>query len=156
MKTKHKAFSLIEVVIALGIFAFCIVGIVGLLPIASNAVKSVSQESNANNIAESIAGMWQVVSFTNSTNYSTNITNANFPVTNLMIRSTPLNTNYYFNDFGQETNSNSAALKMEYDARTNDTYSNAYDINLTFYWPANAPTNSPTVNKRTFNYIFAK
>ncbi len=155
MKTKHKAFSLIEVVIALGIFAFCIVGIVGLLPIAANSVKSVSQETNANNIAESIAGMWQVVSFTNSTNYSTNITNANFPVTNLMIRSTPLNTNYYFNDFGQETNSNSAALKMEYDARTNGTYSTAYDLNLTFYWPAHS-TNTNTTTKRTFNYIFAK
>ena len=55
-----NAFSLIEVVIALGIFAFCIVGIVGLLPIAANSVKSVSQETNANNIAESIAGFWQV------------------------------------------------------------------------------------------------
>ena len=143
----NKAFSLIEVVIALGIFAFCIVGIVGLLPIAANSVKSVSQESNANNIAESIAGMWQVAS-RNST-----ITNSTFPLTNLFI-GTKLSTNY-FNEFGQQTNSNSASLRMEYEARTNTTYTNAYDVNLTFYWPAHS-TNTNTTTKRTFNYTFAK
>jgi type II secretory pathway pseudopilin PulG len=51
MKLRSNAFSLIEVVISLGIFTFCIIGIVGLLPIASNAVKSVSLESSANNVA---------------------------------------------------------------------------------------------------------
>ena len=147
MKFKHKAFSLIEVVIALGLFTFCIVGIVGLLPIAANSVKSVSQESNANNIAESIAGMWQVAS-RNST-----ITNSNFPVTNLFI-GTNFSTNY-FNEFGQQTNSNSASLRMEYEARTNTTYTNAYDVNLTFYWPAHS-TNTNTTTTRTFNYIFTK
>jgi uncharacterized protein (TIGR02598 family) len=61
MKRKPKsAFSLVEVVIALGIFTFCAVGIVGLLPIALDATRTVSQESNANNIAESINGFWQV------------------------------------------------------------------------------------------------
>jgi len=145
---KNSAFSLIEVVIALGIFAFCIVGIVGLLPIAANSAKSVSQESNANNIAESIAGIWQVASL-NST-----ISNSNFPVTNLDIRPSSI-TNYYFNEFGQATNSNSAALRMEYEAKTNDTFKNAYDVNLSFYWPANS-TNTNTTTKRTFNYIFTK
>jgi uncharacterized protein (TIGR02598 family) len=150
MKFKHKAFSLIEVVIALGLFTFCIVGIVGLLPIAANSVKSISQESNANNIAESLAGMWQVAPATNIS-----ITNTNFPLTNFYIGSSNLSTNY-FNEFGQQTNSNSAALRIEYEARTNSSFSNAFDVNMTFYWPANAPTNSPTINKRTFNYIFAK
>ena len=125
----------------------CIVGIVGLLPIASNAVKSITQESNANNIAESIAGMWQVAS-RNST-----ITNSTFLLTNLFI-GTNFSTNY-FNEFGQQTNSNSASLRMEYEARTNTTYTNAYDVNLTFYWPAHS-TNTNIATKRTFNYIFTK
>ncbi len=146
MNLKNKAFSLIEVVIALGIFAFCIVGIFGLLPIAANSAKSVSQETNANNIAESIAGMWQVAS-----NNSTITSAYNFPITNLEIRTTPLETNY-FNEFGQATNSNSAALRMEYEVTSN----NYFSVNMTFYWPANAPTNSPNLNKRTFNYIFYK
>ena len=146
---KNTAFSLIEVVIALGIFAFCIVGIVGLLPIAANSAKSVSQESNANNIAESIAGMWQVAS-RNST-----IANSNFPVTNLDIRPTAL-TNYYFNEFGQATNSNSASLRLEYVAsQLAAPNTNSYTVNMTFCWPANS-TNTNTTTKRTFNYIFTK
>ena len=44
---------------------------------------------------------------------------------------------------------------MEYEARTNTTYTNAYDVNLTFYWPAHS-TNTNTTTKRTFNYIFTK
>jgi uncharacterized protein (TIGR02598 family) len=151
MKSNLNAFSLIEVVIALGIFAFCIVGIVGLLPIAANAVKSVSQESNANNIAESISGIWQVAPQTNIS-----IINSSFPVTNLYIGSSNLSTNY-FNEFGQQTDSNSATLRMEYEAsQLAAPNTNSYSVNMTFCWPANAPTNSPTLNKRTFNYIFTK
>jgi uncharacterized protein (TIGR02598 family) len=148
---KNSAFSLIEVVIALGIFAFCIVGIVGLLPIAANSVKSVSQETNANNIAESIAGMWAVVPTNNI-----NITDTNFPLTNFYI-GVSNSTNNYFNEFGQQTTSNSAALRLEYAAANLSAPNvNSFSVNMTFYWPAHAPTNSPTVNKRTFNYIFAK
>ena len=138
---------MIEVVIALGIFAFCIVGIVGLLPIAANSAKSVSQESNVNNIAESIAGLWQVAPATNIS-----IINSNFPITNLFIGSSKLSTNY-FNEFGQETNSNNASLRMEYEA-TNFS-SNSYSVNMTFCWPAHS-TNTNSTTKRTFNYIFTK
>ena len=91
--------------------------------------------------------MWQVAS-RNST-----ITNSTFLLTNLFI-GTNFSTNY-FNEFGQQTNSNSASLRMEYEARTNTTYTNAYDVNLTFYWPAHS-TNTNTTTKRTFNYIFTK
>ena len=145
-----NAFSLIEVVIALGLFTFCIVGIVGLLPIAANSVKSVSQESNANNIAESIAGLWQVAPATNIS-----IINSNFPTTNLFIGSSNLSTNY-FNEFGQETNSNNASLRMEYEAsQLAAPNTNSYSVNMTFCWPAHS-TNTNSTTKRTFNYIFTK
>ena len=62
MMTRQNAsnagFSLIEVVIALGIFSFCIVAIVGLLPVGMNSVRSVSNENNAIHIASSIEGIW--------------------------------------------------------------------------------------------------
>ena len=58
-RTASKAgFSLIEVVIALGIFAFCIVAIIGMLPVGMNSVRSVSNENNAIHIATSIEGIW--------------------------------------------------------------------------------------------------
>jgi uncharacterized protein (TIGR02598 family) len=148
--SNEDAFSLLEVVIALAIFAFCIVGIVGLLPVAMDATRTVSQETNVNNIAESIAGLWTV-----STNAGINITNSSLPVTNLFIgvSNSPA---IYFDDFGRETDSNGASLRLEYSAQTNATYTNSFDVNLVFYWPPNAATNSPTVNKRAFTYLFTK
>ena len=60
-RTASKSgFSLVEVVIAMGIFSFCIVAIVGLLPVGMNSVRSVSNENNAIHIASSIEGLWQV------------------------------------------------------------------------------------------------
>ena len=149
MKNKSFAFSLIEVVIALGIFAFCIVGIVGLLPIAANSVKSVSQESNANNIAESIAGFWQVAP-------SGSQTGANFMMGNFNVGNATIKTNYY-NDFGSEVLSvTNASLRLDYYAQPLSSYPGSFTVNLTFTWPPNASANSTTANKRTFNYIFTK
>ena len=125
---KTNAFSLIEVVIALGIFAFCIVGIVGLLPIASNAVKSVSQESNANNIAESIAGFWQVAPLGSSTTGG-NFTMGNFTVGN------GTDTFYYDNNGAQVLTLAESSLKLDYDAQG---LSGSFTVNLTFTWPPNA------------------
>lgn len=146
---KNNAFSLIEVVIALGIFAFCIVGIVGLLPIASNAVKSVSQESNANNIAESIAGFWQVAPLGSSTTGG-NFTMGNFTVGN------GTDTFYYDNNGAQVLTLAESSLKLDYDAQGLSGYLGSFTVNLTFTWPPNASDNSTIATKRTFNYIFTK
>ena len=149
MKASRHAFSLIEVVIALGIFSFCIVGIFGLLPVAMNSVQSVYNESNANNISESLAGMWEVVPTTD-----TNIINSDFPLTNFYI-GTNLSTNY-FDDFGRQTDSLGAVLAMEYEATTKAApFNNSFSVNMVFYWPAGS-TNTNTRNARTFNYIFTK
>jgi uncharacterized protein (TIGR02598 family) len=149
MKSKRKAFSLIEVVIALGIFAFCIVGIVGLLPIASNAVKSVSQETNANNIAESIAGFWQVAP-------SGSQTGGNFTMGNFKVGETRNETFYYDNNGGKvDSGDPKSSLRMDYDAQP-FSYPGSFTVNLTFTWPPNASANSTTANTRTFNYIFTK
>ena len=153
MKTSlHKAFSLIEVVIALGIFSFCIVGIVGLLPIAANSVKSVSQESNANNIAESIAGFWQVAP---TTGLGNSTAGGNFTMGIFAVGTTG-NQTFYYNNEGSITNATDSSLKLVYDVQPLAGYPNSFTVNLTFTWPPNASGNSTTANKRTFNYIFAK
>ena len=149
MKTKSPAFSLIEVVIALGIFAFCIVGIVGLLPIASNAVKSVSIETTANNIAESISGFWQVAPLLATSS-------ANFTMGNFTIGNGTQTINYTIS--GTEASSASdAALRLNYAANSLGAANpNTFTVNLTFTWPPNASANSTTATRRTFNYIFTK
>jgi len=147
---KNNAFSLIEVVIALGIFAFCIVGIVGLLPIAANSVKSVTQESNANNIAESIAGFWQVAPLGSST------TGGNFTMGNFTVGNFTDTFNYDNNGAQVDSSDPNASLSMDYDAQGLSGYPGSFTVNLTFTWPANAPSDSPTLNTRKFNYIFTK
>jgi uncharacterized protein (TIGR02598 family) len=144
-----NAFSLIEVVIALGIFAFCIVGIVGLLPIAANSAKSVSIESNANNIAESIAGFWQVAPLLSTSS-------ANFTMGDFTIGTTGNRTVYYDYNGSEVPTVNDASLRLVYDAQSLSGYPSSFTVNLTFTWPPNASDNSATATKRTFNYIFAK
>ena len=145
-----NAFSLIEVVIALGLFTFCIVGIVGLLPIAANSVKSISQESNANNIAESISGFWQVAPSTASTS------GGNFTMGNFTVGTTGNQTFYYNNDGSNVDDQTDASLRLVYDVQNLSNYPNTFTVNLTFTWPPNASSNSTTATTRTFNYIFTK
>lgn len=51
----HQAFSLVEIVLALGIFAFCIVVIIGLLGTVMNSSKESWMETRAAHIARQIA-----------------------------------------------------------------------------------------------------
>jgi len=154
MKIHIRAFSLIEVVISIGIFAFCIVGIVGLLPIASNSVKSVSLESSANNIAESISGIWQVASANATTPVSIPL-GGNHTMGNFTIGSPGNQTYYYDNDcrYTGSTLSPAASLKLDYAAARLGS-GNTFTVNLTFSWPPTASSNITTT--RTFNYIFTK
>ena len=150
--TSKAGFSLIEVVIALGIFAFCIVAIVGLLPVGMNSVRSVSHENNAIHIASSIEGIWHVAP------QGSTITMSNI-ITNLAISAPVANTNYYFDEFGEPlADSTGATLKMNY-STANYTAAglggNATTVNMTFSWPANAPSTSyQTV--REFSYTISK
>ncbi|MFV0415203.1 MAG: hypothetical protein ACK5NG_02425 [Chthoniobacterales bacterium] len=52
----RSAFSLVEITIALGIIAFALVGIMGLLPVAMRAANESQWETRATFIAESIMG----------------------------------------------------------------------------------------------------
>lgn len=51
-----RALSLVEVTIAIGLFAFCITAIIGLLPIGLNLVSDSAREADAVNIARAING----------------------------------------------------------------------------------------------------
>ena len=49
-----KAFSLIEIVLALGIIAFALVGIMGLFPVAMKSAQESQRETRATHIAQQI------------------------------------------------------------------------------------------------------
>jgi len=146
--TTNAGFSLIEVVIALGIFAFCIVAIVGLLPVGMNSVRSVSNENNAIHIASSIEGIWQVAPINSS------ITNSNFPITNLYIGLTNNAPPFYFNEFGEQTDSAGSSVNMTYTANVSTSLLSSYDVKMIFKWPPHATSANATV--REFSYTISK
>jgi len=115
-----------------------------------NSVRSVSNENNAIHIASSIEGIWQVA----PTNKS--FTNNGFSITNLYIGATNSSV-FYFNEFGEQTDSAGASVNMTYSATNNTNFSpsTAYDVKMVFKWPPHATsTNYQTV--REFSYTISK
>lgn len=151
--SKSCGFSLVEVVVALGLFAFCVVAIVGLLGVGLGATRSVANETAAVNIAESIYGAWQAQD------------NGDQPltVTNLFTNLPPLtqasSQTLYFNGDGVQTSSDAqAAFEVEYNvvpaagaAANQPVFST---LRLGFKWPKGAPTNSAQM--RSYSRLFVK
>jgi uncharacterized protein (TIGR02598 family) len=149
MKTSG-GFSLTETVIALGLFAFCILPIIGLIHVGMGAARSVEQEAQAVNLAEAFFGAWQV--------RPTNATGFEIPgmFTNPVV---PLDSTkpgtMYFDGAGAQVNSNSAAaMKLEYDINTPKAEPAIVNIKLDFSWPVS--TNATVVQKRFFKRAFPR
>ena len=69
MNQRRTAFSLVEVVITLGIIAFALVAIIGLLPIGLKSGRASIQETRANQLAQQLFNTIRSQQF-NSVNYS--------------------------------------------------------------------------------------
>jgi len=141
------AFSLTETVIALGLFAFCILPIIGLMPVGMGAVRSVAQEVQAADLAEAFFGAWQVRP-TNATNFS--ITNM-FTNPAVPLQEQASKTMYFANDGTQKTDATGATMRLDYQITKT---SNNFVVDLNFYWPA-GKTNAAT-QKRSFSGVFLR
>jgi uncharacterized protein (TIGR02598 family) len=142
-------FSLTETVIALGLFAFCILPIIGLMPVGMGAVRSVAQEAQAADLAEAFLGAWQVRP--TNTNASTF-----FSITNMFTNpQVPLgqgsDTMYFAGDGTQKPNASGASMQLDYKITT--TATNA-TVDLNFYWPP-GKTNA-AAQKRSFTGVFPR
>ena len=142
MKTSARfstAFSLTETVIALGLFAFCILPIVGLIPVGMGAARSVAQEAQAASLAEAFFGAWQVRPAGAS----------KFPIPGMFTNpAIPLtkdsNSMYFAGDGTQLSNPNGASMRLIYNIETNTA---AATITLDFVWP---PGGGAAAQKRYF------
>ena len=146
--TRKDAFSLIEVVIALGIFSFAIVGIFALIPVSMNSVRSVSNEIRANEIAQTLFGIWEIAPSEMRTNTTDAIPISGMTSTNSggVISFCIGNTNQevYIDDNGYLiSDTNAAIIKLQYNVLTNYYANNISRVELRFSWPVNAATNSP-------------
>jgi uncharacterized protein (TIGR02598 family) len=148
---------MVEVVIALGIFTFCITILLGLIPVGLKSARSVSEEGNAVNIASSIFGLWQVIptNFTAPTGRAITITNV---FTNIGTVGAAGSGTNFFNDAGVQVNGpTNASLAMVYRATSlGATVPGGWEVELRFQWPARAAANAPGVQSRTFKEVFVK
>jgi uncharacterized protein (TIGR02598 family) len=145
MKTRFHAFTLVETVIALGIFAFAIVIMVGMLPVGLRSTRDVANESNAISVSSSIMGAWR------HTALSSSVTLPNI-VTNLSISTG--NNQIFFNEFGTQTTPQNAAFRIDYQVSNDPTFPSLYRVDLICHWPASAP--DTVAQKRVFTETFQK
>jgi hypothetical protein len=153
-QARHRlsAFSLTETVIALGLFAFCILGVLAMIPVGMNSARGVVNESTVVNLSESFFGAWQVA----PTNASTFPIPGIFPANQQPVPLTGGSGEMYFLDDGTQTDDElRAAIVLEYDI---EQVGGVSTINLDFLWPVTerGATNLPTQQKRSFTRVIAR
>ncbi len=74
MRRKASAFSLVEVVLALGVIGFSLLAIIGLLPIGLQSGRASIQETRANHLAEQVFSTLRSQPFSNVSLISLNST----------------------------------------------------------------------------------
>ena len=133
MKTSalKSGFSLVETVVALGLFAFCILGVLALIPIGMGSARSVAEESSAAALADAFFGAW-LVAPTNATEFKipSLFTNPTVPV------NSPGAGTIYFRDDGEQVAGAAAgaSLQMSYNI-VQQTAPSGFLIDLVFQWP---------------------
>jgi uncharacterized protein (TIGR02598 family) len=145
-----SAFSLVEVVVALGLFSFCIAAITGLLSVGLGSTRSVVNEGTAVNIASSVFGAWEA-----QESKQAQLTVPGL-FTNLPALSSSTTNDFYFDSSGVQVDGpGGAALEMSY-ATTAAGQAPAINtrVDLTFRWPVGGAPNA--VQTRSFTRVFVK
>lgn len=142
-----SAFSLVETVVALGLFAFCILGVLALIPVGMGAARSVAEESSASALADAFFGAWLVA----PTNAST------FPIPP-MFTNPPVPVNgpgsgtMFFRDDGEQVGGAAqGSLQLDY---TVTPQAGGFGIDLVFQWPPGQPNAATQI--RRFQQFMAR
>lgn len=132
----RAGFSLVETVIALGIFGFCVVVLLALLGVGLRSARSVNHETTANMLAASIFSAWQ-----RQQDKSTDLTLPGV-FSNLPPLSSSGRRELFFDSEGRQTSDTAAAaLAMVY--KTGLAPGGiCYELDLQFSWPPSAPSNA--------------
>jgi uncharacterized protein (TIGR02598 family) len=130
-------FSLVETVVALGLFAFCILGVLALIPIGIGAARSVTEESSATALADAVFGAWAVApGSAREFSIPYMFTNPAIPVNETTSQT------FYFADENEQVESEDlASLQMLY--RSSGAIGSGFTVDLVFQWPP-GPTSNRT------------
>jgi uncharacterized protein (TIGR02598 family) len=147
---KSRGFSLVEIVIALGLFAFCVVAITGLFSVGLGATRSVANDAVASSITESIYSAWQMQRDAAAPLRLVPMFEEDLPAL------TGGELEIYLNDSGRQvSDALEAALLLRY--RPQPAGPQTYRLELRYQWPATAATNAATgIQTRSFSRTFFK
>lgn len=145
-----NAFSLVEVVVALGLFSFCIVAITGLLSVGLGSTRSVVNESGAVNIAASVFGAWEAQQRGDAALTVPGL------FTNLPALSATASNNFFFDQSGvQAPGAAQGAFQMAYITTASEPAPAINTkVDLVFTWPVGAPATA--VQTRRYSRVFVK
>ena len=151
---KNRAFSLIEVVIALGVFAFAIVGIFSLNVIALESARDVKNMTLCMNYTENTWEKWDGFRLFRGTEFFAN--DKVIVVTETEAVKTVGQKTFYLTELGEETEDiNEAVIKVDYETtrivetKPDDTperiasRTNMIELRINYSWPPLAPEDSP-------------
>jgi uncharacterized protein (TIGR02598 family) len=145
MKKSQIGFTLVETVIALGIFAFAIIILIGIFPVGMRSTRDVANESHSINVSQTIFGIWKQARLGDTVVIPGFITNLPVSLGNREL---------YFNDAGVQTTQQEAVFRIDYNVTSDPLYNNLYRVDLICHWPANAP--DEVAQKRVFTGSFSK
>jgi type II secretory pathway pseudopilin PulG len=147
MKTLERVcgFSLVETVVALGLFAFCILGVLALIPVGMGAARSVAEENSAAALADAFFGAW-LVAPTNSTVF---LIPPMFTDPAVPVNGSSTGTMYFRDDAEQVSDATQASLQMDY---TVAQQTGGFGIDLVFQWPP-GQTNAATQIRRFQQFV---
>lgn len=143
------AFSLVEVVLALGLVSFCLLSVVGLLPVGLKAAKNANEESAAANALTQLADALRNATTNSSGTYVASGAFSNI-TWNLGAASNSFTANLAMN--GQPTNAAGSRLVAKVDIVPPADLHAAGRARVSIAWPA-AATNSRTVWTKADGFI---
>ncbi len=129
LRPLNGGFSLVEIVLAIGITSFALIATLGLLPVGLNTLRESSTQTAVANISQYIRGELQQISFNPATSF--NVQNLN-------------STTYYFTRDGVKTDANGGYYLAKFDLTNGSVGGNTFDstsaqnIKVTLSYPATA------------------
>jgi len=127
----QAGFSLVEIVIAVGIFSFVIVAVMGTMSVALSSTRDSEMKLAAAHTSAAIIGALKA-NPTNRTDTSI------FP--NTLSGSSP--SDLYVDRQGRATNQSAAAFRLAWKLTPDATLANLVFCNIELTWPPNAPANT--------------
>ena len=124
--SRSSAFSLVEVTLALGIAAFCLIAVFGLMPVGVQTNRNATSQTAATNIAAAVAADLRATPRTTSTSAQFGIT---FGTSGTQTR--------YFDSTGQASTSLGSDSRYRVDVTWNSSgVTGLYYADLRVTWPA--------------------